>query len=97
MPEGLWQKCPECGEVVHNLELVQNLFHQTGLVLRDDGTGIACFIGDSRPLDREGHMQCELARYLVRERPLFDNGGQERIVAGMGRGFLFHLLGLAGG
>jgi acetyl-CoA carboxylase carboxyl transferase subunit beta len=25
MPEGLWQKCPECGEVVHNLELVQNL------------------------------------------------------------------------
>jgi acetyl-CoA carboxylase carboxyl transferase subunit beta len=24
MPEGLWQKCPECGEVVHNLELVQN-------------------------------------------------------------------------
>jgi acetyl-CoA carboxylase carboxyl transferase subunit beta len=25
MPEGLWQKCPECGEVVHNLELVENL------------------------------------------------------------------------
>ena len=25
MPEGLWQKCPDCGEVVHNLELVQNL------------------------------------------------------------------------
>jgi acetyl-CoA carboxylase carboxyl transferase subunit beta len=25
MPEGLWQKCPECGEVVHNLELMQNL------------------------------------------------------------------------
>jgi len=25
MPEGLWQKCPECGEVIHNLELVQNL------------------------------------------------------------------------
>jgi acetyl-CoA carboxylase carboxyl transferase subunit beta len=25
MPEGLWQKCPECGEVVHNLELFQNL------------------------------------------------------------------------
>ena len=25
MPEGLWQKCPECGEVVHNLELDQNL------------------------------------------------------------------------
>jgi acetyl-CoA carboxylase carboxyl transferase subunit beta len=25
MPEGLWQKCPECGEVVHNLELSQNL------------------------------------------------------------------------
>jgi acetyl-CoA carboxylase carboxyl transferase subunit beta len=25
MPEGLWQKCPECGEVVHNLELVHNL------------------------------------------------------------------------
>ena len=25
MPEGLWQKCPECGEVIHNLELVKNL------------------------------------------------------------------------
>jgi acetyl-CoA carboxylase carboxyl transferase subunit beta len=25
MPEGLWQKCPECGEVIHNLELEQNL------------------------------------------------------------------------
>lgn len=25
MPEGLWQKCPECGDVIHNLELVQNL------------------------------------------------------------------------
>ena len=23
-PEGLWQKCPSCGEMVHNLELVQN-------------------------------------------------------------------------
>lgn len=25
MPEGLWQKCPECGEVIHKLELSQNL------------------------------------------------------------------------
>ena len=25
MPEGLWQKCPRCGDVVHNLELGQNL------------------------------------------------------------------------
>ncbi|MBV9997708.1 MAG: acetyl-CoA carboxylase carboxyltransferase subunit beta [Verrucomicrobia bacterium] len=25
MPEGLWQKCPECGEVIHNLELSGNL------------------------------------------------------------------------
>jgi acetyl-CoA carboxylase carboxyl transferase subunit beta len=25
MPEGLWQKCPTCGEVIHNLELTQNL------------------------------------------------------------------------
>ena len=24
VPEGLWQKCPSCGEVIHNLELVQN-------------------------------------------------------------------------
>jgi acetyl-CoA carboxylase carboxyl transferase subunit beta len=24
-PEGLWQKCPGCGEMIHNLELVQNL------------------------------------------------------------------------
>jgi acetyl-CoA carboxylase carboxyl transferase subunit beta len=24
MPEGLWQKCPECGEVIHNLELEKN-------------------------------------------------------------------------
>jgi len=23
-PEGLWQKCPTCGEMIHNLELVQN-------------------------------------------------------------------------
>jgi len=23
-PEGLWQKCPSCGEMIHNLELVQN-------------------------------------------------------------------------
>jgi len=22
---GLWQKCPECGEVIHNLELGKNL------------------------------------------------------------------------
>ena len=25
-PEGLWQKCPACGEMIHNLELVQNLY-----------------------------------------------------------------------
>ncbi len=25
MPEGLWQKCPSCGEVIHHLELAQNL------------------------------------------------------------------------
>ncbi len=25
MPEGLWQKCPGCGEVIHHLELEQNL------------------------------------------------------------------------
>ena len=24
-PEGLWQKCPNCNEMIHNLELVQNL------------------------------------------------------------------------
>jgi acetyl-CoA carboxylase carboxyl transferase subunit beta len=24
MPEGLWQKCPSCGEVVHNLVLAEN-------------------------------------------------------------------------
>jgi acetyl-CoA carboxylase carboxyl transferase subunit beta len=23
-PEGQWQKCPSCGEMIHNLELVQN-------------------------------------------------------------------------
>jgi acetyl-CoA carboxylase carboxyl transferase subunit beta len=23
-PEGLWQKCPSCGEMIHDLELVQN-------------------------------------------------------------------------
>ena len=23
-PEGLWQKCPSCGELIHNLELQQN-------------------------------------------------------------------------
>jgi acetyl-CoA carboxylase carboxyl transferase subunit beta len=25
MPEGLWQKCPDCGEVIHQLALVENL------------------------------------------------------------------------
>lgn len=25
MPEGLWQKCPECGAMVHQLELAENL------------------------------------------------------------------------
>lgn len=25
MPEGLWHKCPSCGEVIHNLQLNQNL------------------------------------------------------------------------
>ena len=25
MPEGLWTKCPECGEVIHNLALSENL------------------------------------------------------------------------
>ena len=24
MPQGLWQKCPGCGEVVHEIELAQN-------------------------------------------------------------------------
>jgi acetyl-CoA carboxylase carboxyl transferase subunit beta len=24
LPEGLWQKCPSCAEMIHNLELVQN-------------------------------------------------------------------------
>lgn len=25
MPEGLWQKCPECGAMIHNMELEENL------------------------------------------------------------------------
>jgi acetyl-CoA carboxylase carboxyl transferase subunit beta len=25
MPEGLWQKCPDCGEVIHQLTLTENL------------------------------------------------------------------------
>src|SRR5262245_245521 len=25
LPEGLWQKCKGCGEVIHNLEITQNL------------------------------------------------------------------------
>ncbi|MGH8047840.1 MAG: hypothetical protein ACREKL_11380, partial [Chthoniobacterales bacterium] len=25
MPEGLWTKCPSCGEVIHNLALDENL------------------------------------------------------------------------
>jgi len=25
MPEGLWTKCPACGEVIHNLALIENL------------------------------------------------------------------------
>jgi acetyl-CoA carboxylase carboxyl transferase subunit beta len=25
MPEGLWNKCPDCGSMIHNLELDQNL------------------------------------------------------------------------
>lgn len=25
VPEGLWTKCPECGEVIHRIELAQNL------------------------------------------------------------------------
>ena len=25
MPEGLWTKCPECGEVIHQLALIENL------------------------------------------------------------------------
>ncbi len=25
MPEGLWTKCPSCGEVIHKIELAQNL------------------------------------------------------------------------
>jgi acetyl-CoA carboxylase carboxyl transferase subunit beta len=25
VPEGLFQKCPSCGEVIHNLQLAQNL------------------------------------------------------------------------
>lgn len=24
MPEGLWQKCPDCGEVIHNIALTEN-------------------------------------------------------------------------
>src|SRR5437870_2357815 len=24
MPEGLWQKCPSCGEVIHHLALAEN-------------------------------------------------------------------------
>ena len=25
MPEGLWQKCPDCGDVIHELELKKSL------------------------------------------------------------------------
>lgn len=25
MPEGLWSKCPECGAMIHAIELKQNL------------------------------------------------------------------------
>ena len=25
MPEGLWEKCPECGEIIHQLTLAENL------------------------------------------------------------------------
>ncbi|HEX5789994.1 MAG TPA: acetyl-CoA carboxylase carboxyl transferase subunit beta, partial [Luteolibacter sp.] len=24
MPEGLWSKCPDCGSMIHNLELQQH-------------------------------------------------------------------------
>ncbi len=24
IPEGLWEKCPSCGEIIHNLELMEN-------------------------------------------------------------------------
>ncbi len=27
MPEGLWHKCPKCGEVIHELELQQSLLN----------------------------------------------------------------------
>ena len=26
VPDNLWHKCPSCGEMIHNIELVQNLY-----------------------------------------------------------------------
>ena len=72
MPEGLWHKCPKCGEVIHELELQQNLricrsckHHFTlnaferVLSLVDEGTfkEVGGDLTSSNPLEFEGYTE----------------------------------------
>lgn len=59
-PEGLWQKCPACGEMIHNLELVQNLHvcpkcdHHMALSAHDR---LSCLLDDDSFEEHDAEME----------------------------------------
>ena len=73
MPEGLWNKCPDCGAMIHNLELQQNLH-----VCQHCGHH---FLLDARErinlLADEGSFE-EIDAGMVSANPLGFNGYQEK-------------------
>src|SRR5947209_17186266 len=88
MPEGLWQKCPGCSEVIHELELTQNLrvcprcdYHlplsakQRVENLLDEGT----FVEHDADLRSVDTLQFQgMASYKDRLRKYQDNTGLDR-------------------
>lgn len=76
MPEGLWTKCPECGAMIHTLELQQHLYtcHHCGNHFLMDSADRIALLADP------GSFQ-ETEADLVSANPLGFNGYEAKISA----------------
>ncbi|MGC4015697.1 MAG: acetyl-CoA carboxylase, carboxyltransferase subunit beta [Luteolibacter sp.] len=76
MPEGLWTKCPDCGAMIHTLELQQNLHTcpQCGNHFLMDSADRIALIADADSFE-------ETERDLVSANPLGFNGYEGKIAS----------------